>query len=421
MQTGAKHVARTLAAASAMAVLLQCGGKVPLTAPNGAELSISANPTAIPVVDGVSTITIVGFKSADDGGGPLPDGTQIFLTSNVGLVEERVEMQNGVARGSLRSNGRAGLATVTARSGAGITAALDAPVLIGNATGINILLTANPPTVASPNFTTELVATVFDNDNNRMSDVPVIFTTSAGALASMGTSLRTNANGQALDRLTLLNEDSASVTVFSGAVSSNAVTVSKGTATAPIVTSVSPSSAAPGDTLAVTIRGANFQPGAIASFGQGIAVNSVTFASSGRLVANITIDANAQITTAGRTVTVTNPDGGSGSLADAFLVTTPGAAPAPFITSISPPSTATRGVPIVVTITGTNFQSGAVIGFTPGGIVINSTTVVSSTQIDVNITVPASVIVVPPNTQFDITVINPDGGQDTLPAGFTVT
>ena len=224
--------------AAAVLTLVQCK-PVPLTAPTGAELSITANPTAIPVIDGVSIITVVGFKSAEDGGGPLTDGTQIFFTTNVGLIEERVEMRNGVARGSLRSDGRAGLATVTALSGAGITAALENPVLLGNAEGINILLTANPPTVSPPDFTTDLVATVFDNDNNRMSGVPIIFTTDAGALASQSTSLRTNTSGQASDRLTLLSEASATVTVFSGAVASNTVTVSRGTEPGPIVTSTS--------------------------------------------------------------------------------------------------------------------------------------------------------------------------------------
>ncbi|MGH9322701.1 MAG: Ig-like domain-containing protein [Vicinamibacteria bacterium] len=398
-----------------------CDGEVPLTAPEGAELSITANPTSIPVFNGVSTITVVGFKGVEDGGGPLSDGTQIFLTSNVGVIEERVEIQNGVARASLLSNGRAGLATVSARSGAGIVATLETPVLIGNAEGINILLTANPPTLSPPDFTSELVATVFDNNNNRMSDVPIIFTTSAGSLASAGTSLRTNANGQAFDRLTLLNETTATVTAFSGAVTSNAVTVNRGTSVDPIVNSVSPSSGSPGETLSVTISGANFQPGATVSFGQGIATNSVNFVDSGTLIANITIDPSAVITTAGRTVTVTNPDGGSGSLADAFLVTTPGAAPAPFILSVSPPSTATRGVAITLTISGTDFQTGSLVSFSPGGMIINGINVVSATQIDVSITVPSSTVVVPPGTQFDITVRNLDGGQDTLPSAFTVT
>jgi hypothetical protein len=391
----------------------RCGGEVPLTATEGSELSITANPTAIPVFGGVSTITVVGFKAVADGGGPLSDGTQIFLTTNVGVIEERVEMQNGVARGSLRSDGRAGLATVRARSGTGILAELVDGVLIGNAQGINILLTANPPTVISPNFTTELVATVFDNSNNRMPDVPIIFTTTAGALASMSTTLRTNAAGQAMDRLTLLNEPSATVTAFSGSIQSNQVTVARGTTTDPLVTSVRPSSGDPGDTLNVTIRGANFQPGAVVSFEEGISVNSVTFLDSGTLIVNITIDDNARSDR--RTVTVTNPDGGSGSLPDAFLVT---GTPDPDITSISPTSSALRDPnTIAITITGLNFQPGAQVGFSPGGIsVVPGSIVVSPTQIQLTIIVD---LAVPNGEQFDVTVVNPDGGTDTLINAFT--
>ena len=415
--TESKWLRRLALLSLAPALAIRCGGGVPLTASAGAELSISANPTAIPAVDGVSTITVVGFKGPDDGGGPLPDGTQIFLTTNVGVIDERVEMKNGVARGFLRSDGRAGLATVEARSGAGITATLANPVLIGQAQGVNLLLTANPTTVRAPDFTTELVVTAFDNDNNRLRDVPVIFTSSAGALASHGSVLTTNANGQASDRLTLFNETSASVTAVSGAISSNAVTINRGTAVNPVVNSVAPSSGSPGDTLNVLITGANFQQGATVSFGQGITTNSVTFINSQTLRANITIDPNARVTTTGRTVTVTNPDGGTGSLADGFLVVSPTAGPTPTITSINPASSSLRDpTPVTLTITGTNFQSGATVSFDPGGIIIDSTTVNSSTQITVVIRID---ITVGAGETFDVTVTNPDGGQVTKSLGFT--
>ena len=407
--------------------LIQCKA-VPLTAPGGASFTITANPTSIPSVGGTSTITIVMFKAAEDGGGTVADGTQIFLTTDLGIIEERVATTIGIARATLQSNGRAGTATITATSGTATGASggegqSAGTVSVEVGAGITIRLTANPPTVSPPGLTSEIIATVFDSTDNRVPGVPIIFTITAGggALASQGASLRTNASGQAFDRLTLLNEDTASVTAFSGAVASDPVTVSRGTVAAPLVTSISPTSGAPGDTLAVTITGLNFQPGAVASFGQGIAVNSVTFVNSRTLRANITIDQNAQITTVGRTVTVTNADGGSGSLSDAFLVTTPGAAPPPFISSISPTSSGTRSIPLDVTITGTDFQTDATVGFSPGGIVINSVTVSSSTQIIVNITVDPSTVAVPTGTQFDITVINGDGGQATRTNAFTVT
>jgi FtsP/CotA-like multicopper oxidase with cupredoxin domain len=85
------------------------------------------------------------------------------------------------------------------------------------------------------------------------------------------------------------------------------------------VDSVSPPSGNRGATLVLTITGQNFQPGASVSFsGNGITVNSVTFNSATKLTVNIKIANNAARNA--RTVTVTNPDGGSGSKSNAFRV-----------------------------------------------------------------------------------------------------
>ena len=399
--------------AAAALTLVQCR-PVPLTAPGGASFTITANPTSIPAVGGTSTITIVMFKAAEDGGGTVADGTQIFLTTNLGVIEERVATTIGIARATLQSNGRAGTATITAASG---TVTAD-PVTVEVGAGINILLTANPPTVSPPDFTTELVATVFDMDNNRLAAVPIIFTSSAGALASQSTSLRTNASGQASDRLTLLNQASATVTVFSGQVASNTVTVNRGTVPGPVVASISPTSGQPGETLNVTIDGLNFQPGAVVSFGEGISVNSVRFVDSNQLVANITIDSDIQNTSSSRTVTVTNPDGSSGSLPSAFRIITPN--PAPLITSLSPTQTSVRGATVTVFINGLNFQAGAQVTFSSsaGSVNILGTFFTSSTQMEVDITIDSVPIGPPAGTVFQVRVINPDGLQSNA-ADFT--
>ena len=120
-------------------------------------------------------------------------------------------MQGGIARATLRSSGRAGTAEVVARSGNTLSATVQVRIGFGGE-GVRIALTANPTTVTGPDFTSELVATAFDSDNNPVRDVPIVFTTDAGVLASRGSVIRTNANGQATDRLTLLNEPSATVT-----------------------------------------------------------------------------------------------------------------------------------------------------------------------------------------------------------------
>ncbi len=391
----------------AVLTLVQCK-PVPLTAPGGAIFTITANPTSIPAVGGTSTITIVMFKAAEDGGGTVADGTQIFLTTNLGIIEERVATTIGIARATLQSNGRVGTATITAVSGT-VTAE---PVTVEVGAGITILLTANPPTVTPPNVTSEIIATVFDAENNRVADVPIIFTTSAGALASQGASLRTNSSGQAFDRLTLLSEGTATITAFSGAVASNAATVSRGTIPGPLVTSISPTSGKPEDTLNVTINGLNFQPGAVVSFGEGISVSSVTFVNSNQLVANIEIDSDVQNTSSARTVTVTNPDGGSGSLSNAFRVILPGT---PLITSISPTQTQfARGTKETVSIIGFDFNANAQVTFTSsaGAVNITATRFTDSSKMEVDLTVelvsnggPAA------DTVFQVRVVNPSNVQ----------
>jgi hypothetical protein len=106
------------------------------------------------------------------------------------------------------------------------------------------------------------------------------------------------------------------------------VTTSAGSATCtacltinphPAPTSTSPSKGARGASLSVDVLGSNFRAGAIAKFGAGITVNSVTFVNSGKLTAKITISSGT--TTGARTVKVINPDKGTGSCAGCFSVT----------------------------------------------------------------------------------------------------
>ncbi len=71
-------------------------------------------------------------------------------------------------------------------------------------------------------------------------------------------------------------------------------------------------------TLSVRIQGANFQGGASVSFGTGIQVREVTYVSPEILDAVIRI--KWRTPTGARAVTVTNPDGESGTHATCFQV-----------------------------------------------------------------------------------------------------
>ena len=84
------------------------------------------------------------------------------------------------------------------------------------------------------------------------------------------------------------------------------------------VTSVTPNSANQGQTLDVTIAGANFTGATAISFGDGITGNRFNISNDTQITANITIAADAAPGT--RDVSVTTP-AGTGTLTDGFTVT----------------------------------------------------------------------------------------------------
>src|SRR5262249_43042770 len=82
------------------------------------------------------------------------------------------------------------------------------------------------------------------------------------------------------------------------------------------------------------------------------------------------------------------------SFADGTTATATTTLPAiPSISDISP-SVGTQGTSLAVTVTGTNFQSGATASF-GSGITISSTTVTSATQISLALTIASSATVGP--------------------------
>ncbi|UCC81830.1 MAG: hypothetical protein JSW46_12560 [Gemmatimonadota bacterium] len=87
---------------------------------------------------------------------------------------------------------------------------------------------------------------------------------------------------------------------------------------APTVLSCNPESGSRKQKLSVSIVGADFQDGATVSFGAGIAVRGVTFVGPDQLDANLRIGPRAAL--GPRAVTVTNPDGQSGTGTGCFTV-----------------------------------------------------------------------------------------------------
>lgn len=164
----------------------------------------------------------------------------------------------------------------------------------------------------------------------------------------------------------------------------------------PIVSSVSPNTGATVGGTAVTITGANFASGATVTFGTAAATNVVVSSST-------SITATTPAGTVGSVTVTVTVNSHSGSLANSFTYFA-----APTVTGVSPNTGPTSGG-TAVTITGTNFASGASVTFGTASatnvVVSNSTTITATTPTGTAGTATVTVMV--------------SGHSGTLASGFT--
>jgi len=139
----------------------------------------------------------------------------------------------------------------------------------------------------------------------------------------------------------------------------------------------------------------------------------------GALPPGLVLDANGVIhgtaTTVDRydfTVTVTDVAGATDSQALTMFVGFP-----PTITSVTPATRGQGAVNQAITISGTNFQSAAVVAFSDPDITLNTMTFVSPTELIAYVNVNKAAAL----AASDVTVTNPDGGTFTTAAALTIT
>jgi hypothetical protein len=170
---------------------------------------------------------------------------------------------------------------------------------------------------------------------------------------------------------------------------------------APSISGIAPTSGSIAGGTAVTITGTNFRSGATVKFGGVSATNvSVTSATS--------ITATAPAHPLGKVdVVVTNSDLQSATFVQGFTYTAAG----PTITAVSPGSGTTSGGTFI-TISGTDFQSGATV--TIGGRQATNVTVVSATSITAFTPVPS----LTQQPAADVVVTNPDSTKATAAGAF---
>ncbi len=172
-------------------------------------------------------------------------------------------------------------------------------------------------------------------------------------------------------------------------------------ATAPVVTGVAPQTLGLGAwETKLDILGGNFVPTSTVSIvGSKLTLVATTYINAQTL--RITVNATGATTLGPNDVTVTNAGIGSDTCEACLTVT-----PRPQPTSASP-NLATGAAARTVTVTGTAFKAGSTVVMAGNpGVKVNSTTFVSSTKLQVSVTLyPAAVV-----GGYDVRVTNPDKG-----------
>jgi hypothetical protein len=210
---------------------------VPLTAPSGSALTITAGSTFVPTG---GTTEVTAFV-AEQSGTAVQNGTTVHFATNLGRMDPvDAQTKNGYATATFHAGDSSGVADITATSGGagggtpstgngdgnGTTTATSSNtvrITVGAAAVETVLLAANPGSVPSEGGTVDLLATVTAANGRSLQGLLVTFASSEGTLSS--STAITDSNGQA--RVTLTTNRNATVTASAGAKQSTAVTVTR--------------------------------------------------------------------------------------------------------------------------------------------------------------------------------------------------
>ena len=251
---------------------------------------------------------------------------------------------------------------------------------------------------------------------------PASGNSAGGTLVTItGTNLRAgvtvNVGGSAATNIVLVDANSLFAVVPPHPIGVSAITVTNTdaqsgslggaftytAATAPAVTSVTPSAGTVAGGTTITIVGTGFVAGSTVTFGgipsSIVTVNSATF---------ITAVTPPQSVAGPVSITVTSPDSQSGTMGAAYTYSL---RPAPTLSTVAPPNGPAKGG-TAITLTGSNFLVGATV--TVGS--ARATNVVVASSASITAIAPPGVAGTVP-----ITVTNPDAQAGSIANGFTYT
>jgi hypothetical protein len=204
--------------------------KVPLLAPSGSTITLTASTNALPVNGSVDIVAQIIEAS----GTPPHSGTHVIFTTTLGTIQpsEATTDVNGRVVVRFLSGGSNGTATITASSGAANTGSNGAlRISVGSAAVGRVILNASPATVPAIGGSTSIIANVLDVNGNPLSSVPVTFSTTAGTLAA--SLVVTDQNGVGVTSLTTGQQATVTASVGATAPTTPTTPTTPGTPTTP--------------------------------------------------------------------------------------------------------------------------------------------------------------------------------------------
>src|SRR5262245_56338320 len=263
-----KRTAHISTLAIVLAMLMAACDKVPLMAPTGSAITLSANSSTVPTN---GTVGLTAFVT-ESSGTPVQNGTMVRFTTTLGTITPAdAQTSNGVAVATFNAGANSGVATIHAVSGGAgggsgsthgggtgttttSTATNVVTITVGVAAVKTIAVSASPTSVGPNGGSVAVTASVLDPSGGSLAGIPVTFSADHGGV-DPGTAM-TDANGQATTMLTTAAETK--------------VTASAGTATATATVTLR---SAPAVTIKCTSPVAN---GTCAAVPASDATNSVT-------------------------------------------------------------------------------------------------------------------------------------------------
>jgi len=223
-----RRLALALGALS-FSLLPQACSKVPLLAPTGSQITLTASATTLPI-NGTTQLIAQVVESA---GTPPQDGTLVVFTTTLGTIQpSQAETSGGRVVVTFLAGTSSGTATITATSGgagggttstpptggaaATSTSANVVKIAVGAAAVGGLTISANPATVSASGGTSTITASVRDSNGNVLPGVPVAFTADNGSVNPAVATSDQSGNAQTILTTTKVSKVTATAGVGSG-------------------------------------------------------------------------------------------------------------------------------------------------------------------------------------------------------------